>query len=53
MTEFTLKTTAEDVAEVDTKFAVNGAGKSGEATLSDANQAIIDYVFQDTATATA
>ncbi|QDK70510.1 phage major tail protein, TP901-1 family [Lactococcus protaetiae] len=48
MTEFTLKTNAEDIAEVDTKFAVNGAGKSGEATLSSENQAIVDYVFQDT-----
>lgn len=52
MTEMTLKSTAEDISEYDLTFSINGTGKSGQATISSSNQAVIDYVFADTAKTT-
>lgn len=48
ITELTLSSSAEDHAEYECTFAVNGAGAKGEVTVSAAQQAVASYVFADT-----
>ncbi len=48
LTEYTLTSSAEDHAEVETTFGINGTGASGEVTVSDTQQEIASYVFADT-----
>ncbi len=48
MTEFTLTSSAEEHAEYSTAFGLNGNGVKGEATVTDEQQDIANYVFKDT-----
>lgn len=48
LTELTLSSSAEDHAEYETTFAVNGNGAKGNVTVSAEQQAVADYVFTDT-----
>ena len=48
LTEFTLSSSAEDHAEYETTFAINGAGVKGEVTVSAEQQEIAKYAFKDT-----
>lgn len=47
--EFTLTSSAEEHAEYETTFGINGKGAKGEVTVTAEQQAIADYVFKDTA----
>lgn len=49
LTEFTLSSSAEDHAEYECTFAVNGAGAKGGVTVSTTQQAVAGYTFTDTA----
>lgn len=46
--EFTLSTSAEDHAEYECTFKVDGAGVKGDVTVSAEQQAAAEYVFADT-----
>ena len=48
LTEFTLTSSAEEHAEYETTFGINGNGVKGEATVSVEQQEIASYVFKDT-----
>jgi TP901-1 family phage major tail protein len=48
LTEFTLATSAEDHAEYECTFAINGAGVKGDVTVTAEQQAVAAYVFTDT-----
>ena len=48
LTEFTLSSSAEEHAEYETTFAINGKGAKGEATVSAEQQEVATYVFVDT-----
>lgn len=48
LTELTLSSSAEDHAEYETTFAVNGKGAKGEVTVTAEQQAVADYAFKDT-----
>lgn len=48
LTELTLSSSAEDHAEYETTFAVNGNGAKGNVTVNEEQQAIADYAFKDT-----
>lgn len=48
LTEFTLTSSAEEHAEYETTFAINGAGEKGDVTVSEEQQEIAQYVFTDT-----
>lgn len=48
LNEFTLSTSAEDHAEYECTFKVDGAGKKGDVTVSAEQQAAAEYVFADT-----
>lgn len=48
LTEYTLTSSAEDHAEVETTFGINGTGAEGEVTVSDEQQEVAAYVFADT-----
>lgn len=48
LTEFTLSSSAEDHAEYETTFAINGSGVKGEVTVSAAQQEVAAYTFKDT-----
>ena len=48
LTEFTLTSSAEEHAEYETTFAINGKGAKGEATVTAEQQAVAEYVFKDT-----
>lgn len=49
LTEIEISSSAEDFVEVSLTFGVNGSGKSGNVTVSAAQQEQADYVFKDTA----
>lgn len=48
VTEFSLTSSAEDHAEASLTFGLEGAGADGYATVSDEQQEMASYVFQDT-----
>lgn len=48
LTEYTLTSSAEEHAEVETTFGINGTGAAGEVTVSDTQQEVAAYVFADT-----
>ena len=48
ISEFTLATPAEDHAEYECNFAINGAGVKGDVTVTAEQQEIAAYVFKDT-----
>lgn len=48
LTEYTLTSSAEDHAEVETTFGINGTGATGEVTVSEEQQEVAAYVFADT-----
>lgn len=49
LTEFTLSSSAEDHAEYECTFAINGSGAKGDVTVTAEQQEIATYVFKDTA----
>lgn len=48
LTEFTLTSSAEEHAEYECTFAINGNGAKGDVTVSAEQQEIATYVFKDT-----
>ena len=48
LTEFTLTSSAEEHAEYETTFAINGNGAKGDVTVTAEQQEIATYVFKDT-----
>ena len=46
--EFTLTSSAEEHAEYETTFGINGKGVKGDVTVSEEQQEIANYVFKDT-----
>ena len=48
LTSFEVTANAEDFVEISLTFGINGKGATGKATLSAQQEAIADYVFQDT-----
>lgn len=48
LTEVEYKANAEDMVEVSLKFGINGAGQKGDVTVTNAQQAVANYVFADT-----
>lgn len=48
LTEFEKTSAAEDFVECSLTFGVNGTGKTGEVTVTAAQQEIASYVFTDT-----
>lgn len=46
--EFTLSSSAEEHAEYETSFGINGNGKKGDVTVTAEQQAAAEYVFKDT-----
>lgn len=50
--EFTLTSSAEEHAEYETTFGINGKGAKGDVTVTEEQQALADYVFKDTAAST-
>lgn len=48
VTEFSLTSSAEDHAEASLTFGLEGAGADGYATVSDEQQEMASYAFQDT-----
>lgn len=48
LTEIERTSNAEDNVEISLTFGVNGAGKTGDVTVTAAQQAAADYVFADT-----
>ena len=51
VTNLELSSNSEDHAEYSLDFSVIGTGADGFATVSDEQQAIVEYVFKDTAVA--
>ena len=48
ITSFETTSAADGFVEVSLTFGLNGTGKSGDVTVTDDQEAVIDYVFQDT-----
>lgn len=48
ITELTVTTSAEDMAEVSITYGANGSGEDGYATLSAEQEAVASYSFADT-----
>lgn len=48
LTEFTLTSSAEEHAEYECTFSINGSGATGDVTVSAEQQAVATYVFTDT-----
>ena len=48
LTEFTLTSSAEEHAEYECTFAINGNGAKGDVTVSAEQQEVATYVFKDT-----
>ena len=48
LTEFTLTSSAEEHAEYETTFAINGNGAKGDVTVTAEQQEVATYVFKDT-----
>lgn len=51
VTEYSKTPGAEDLVEVSLSFAINGEGQDGEATLTDEQAEVVQYVFKDTTVA--
>lgn len=49
LTEFTLTSSADEHAEYECTFAINGSGAKGDVTVTAEQQEIAAYVFKDTA----
>lgn len=47
LTELEINSNAEDYVECSLTFGINGSGKSGDVTVSAAQQEIASYVFKD------
>lgn len=52
-TEMDISSAADDIAEIDLTFGVNGIGAEGECTVTDAEIEEASYVFTDTTVQTA
>ena len=48
LTEFTLTSSAEEHAEYECTFAINGNGAKGDVTVTEEQQEVATYVFTDT-----
>ena len=48
LTEFEKTSSAEDFVECSLTFGINGSGKTGEVTVTAAQQEVASYVFADT-----
>lgn len=48
LTEFTLTSSAEEHAEYECTFAINGKGAKGDVTVTAEQQEVANYVFKDT-----
>ena len=48
LTEFTLTSSAEEHAEYECTFSINGSGAKGEVTVTTEQQEIANYAFKDT-----
>ena len=48
LTEFTLTSSAEEHAEYECTFKINGSGAKGDVTVSAEQQEVANYVFADT-----
>ncbi len=48
LTEFTLTSSAEEHAEYECTFAINGNGAKGDVTVTSEQQEVATYVFKDT-----
>lgn len=48
LTEFALSSSAEEHAEYETTFKVNGKGVKGDVSVSEEQQKVAEYVFADT-----
>ncbi|MDN6670660.1 MAG: phage major tail protein, TP901-1 family [Staphylococcus equorum] len=48
ITDFSQSPNAEDDVELEMDLAVNGVGQKGEATLTEDQMAVVQYVFADT-----
>lgn len=48
LTEFEMKSTAEDYVECSLTFGINGTGAKGNVTVSAEQQELASYVFKDT-----
>lgn len=48
LTEFTLTSSAEEHAEYECTFAINGSGAKGDVTVTAEQQEVATYVFKDT-----
>ncbi|HEP1433040.1 TPA: phage major tail protein, TP901-1 family [Streptococcus pyogenes] len=48
ISSFSAKKNAEENIEIEMEFAINGVGKKGFATLTDAQKAAVQYKFKDT-----
>lgn len=48
LTEFSVESKAEDMAELSLTFGINGTGVKGDVTVPKQQQAVASYVFADT-----
>ncbi|AAT87691.1 phage major tail protein, TP901-1 family [Streptococcus pyogenes] len=48
ISSFSAKKNAEENIEIEMEFAINGVGQKGDATLTDAQKAAVQYNFKDT-----
>lgn len=48
ITEYTITSNAEDLAEAEMTFSVNGTGAKGDVTVSAEQQKVASYIFKDT-----
>lgn len=48
ITSFNKTKNAEDLVELEMEFGINGAGAAGNATLTDEQAQVVQYVFEDT-----
>lgn len=48
LTSFNKTKNAEDLVELEMEFGINGVGAKGEATLTEEQSQVVQYVFEDT-----
>lgn len=48
LTEFTLTSSAEEHAEYECTFSINGSGATGDVTVTTEQQEVAGYIFKDT-----